>query len=70
MIVILSLCLTLGLISSRQARDTAEWFANEFRRAMMPLYSIQQGVIHSGYFDSIRDEIEKLITDSSDKRGE
>jgi hypothetical protein len=37
---------------------------------MMPLYSIQQGVIHSGYFDSIRDEIEKLITDSSDKRGE
>ena len=23
----------------------------------MPLYSIQQGVVHSGYFDSLADEI-------------
>lgn len=39
------------------ASETGQWFANEFRRAMMPLYSIQQGVIHSGYFDGLTDEI-------------
>ena len=40
-----------------QAQETADWFANEFRRAMMPLYSVQQGVIHSGYFDSLTTSI-------------
>lgn len=39
------------------ARETAQWFSNEFRRAMIPLYSVQQGVIHSGYFDSLADQI-------------
>ncbi|KAL7544496.1 hypothetical protein ACHAWF_007875, partial [Thalassiosira exigua] len=35
------------------ARETAEWFAGEFRRAMLPLYGVQQGVVHSGYFDEL-----------------
>jgi hypothetical protein len=36
-----------------QAMETAQWFSDEFRRAMLPLYSIQQGVIHSGFFDDL-----------------
>ncbi|KAL9184127.1 hypothetical protein ACHAXT_002213 [Thalassiosira profunda] len=36
-----------------QARETAEWFQNEFRKAMLPLYSVQQGVRHSGYFNEL-----------------
>jgi len=39
------------------ARETAEWFSNEFRRAMLPLYSVQQGVIHSGYFNDLPRQI-------------
>jgi len=39
------------------ARETAQWFSNEFRRAMLPLYSVQQGVIHSGYFDDLPRQI-------------
>lgn len=40
-----------------QARETAEWFSMQFRRAMLPLYSIQQGVVHSGYFDDLPTKI-------------
>jgi atrial natriuretic peptide receptor A len=39
------------------ARETGDWFANEFRKAMVPLYSVQQGVIHSNYFDEVAEEI-------------
>eukprot|EP00984_Skeletonema_dohrnii_P009306 scaffold3549_cov110-Skeletonema_dohrnii-CCMP3373.AAC.8 len=39
------------------ARETANWFSDEFRRAMLPLYSVQQGVLHSGYFDSLPEKI-------------
>ncbi|KAL9189326.1 hypothetical protein ACHAXT_011816, partial [Thalassiosira profunda] len=39
------------------AQETAQWFSNEFRRAMLPLYSVQQGVLHSGYFDGLAGEI-------------
>ena len=28
------------------AEETADWFANEFRRTMVPLYAVQQGVVH------------------------
>ena len=40
-----------------QARETGDWFANEFRKAMIPLYSVQQGVIHSNYFEDVAKEI-------------
>jgi hypothetical protein len=53
-----------------QARETAQWFSDEFRRAMLPLYSVQQGVIHSGYFDSLPELIgpypELVIPESLD----
>lgn len=39
------------------ARETGEWFANEFRKAMLPLYSVQQGVVHSGYFNEAAEKI-------------
>jgi len=39
------------------AAETAEWFSQQFRRAMLPLYSIQQGVVHSGYFDDLPNKI-------------
>lgn len=39
------------------ARETAQWFADEFRRAMIPLYAVQQGVVHSGYFDDLARQI-------------
>jgi len=39
------------------ARETGEWFANEFRKAMLPLYSVQQGVTHSNYFDDAATKI-------------
>jgi hypothetical protein len=40
-----------------KARDTATWFSNELRRAMMPLYGIRQAVIHSRYFENLTEEI-------------
>ena len=40
-----------------KARETGEWFSNEFRKAMLPLYSVQQGVVHSQYFDDAAIEI-------------
>mmetsp|Transcript_3823 Transcript_3823/g.8537 ORF Transcript_3823/g.8537 Transcript_3823/m.8537 type:complete len:1220 (+) Transcript_3823:92-3751(+) len=39
------------------ARETGTWFANEFRKAMLPLYSVQQSVIHSGYFNDAAEQI-------------
>ena len=39
------------------ANEVGEWFAAEFRRAMQPLYSVQQAVIFSGMFDDIPGKI-------------
>ena len=35
------------------ARETATYFANEFKRAFLPLYSLREAVTHSGYFDDL-----------------
>ena len=35
------------------ATETAGWFQKQFEDLMKPLFSIQQGVIHSGYFDDL-----------------
>ena len=47
----------LSLLPHIKARETGEWFSNEFRKAMLPLYSVQQGVVHSQYFDDAGIEI-------------
>jgi hypothetical protein len=43
--------------SERVARDSADWFKNEFQRALLPLYSVQQAVIHSPYFRHLSGQI-------------
>ena len=37
------------------ARETADYFAKEFKRAFLPLYSLREAVIHSGHFDELAD---------------
>mmetsp|Transcript_1825 Transcript_1825/g.4566 ORF Transcript_1825/g.4566 Transcript_1825/m.4566 type:complete len:1245 (+) Transcript_1825:180-3914(+) len=39
------------------ASETGAWFASEFRKAMIPLYSVQQAVQHSGYFDELAEKV-------------
>ena len=34
------------------ARAMTQWFSDKFRHTMLPLSSVQQDVIHLGYFDS------------------
>lgn len=39
------------------ARETADYFANEFRRSMVPLYALREAIQYSGYFDALPDQI-------------
>mmetsp|Transcript_304 Transcript_304/g.582 ORF Transcript_304/g.582 Transcript_304/m.582 type:complete len:781 (-) Transcript_304:106-2448(-) len=39
------------------ARETADYFANEFRRSMVPLYALREAIQYSGYFDALPDLI-------------
>jgi len=52
------------------ATETADWFTQEFRNAMLPLYAVQQAVMHSTYFDLLPSEIgpfpERIILGSNE----
>jgi hypothetical protein len=39
--------------AEQTALETAEWFRDEFQRALLPLYSIQQAVLYSPYFQHL-----------------
>mmetsp|Transcript_11154 Transcript_11154/g.25332 ORF Transcript_11154/g.25332 Transcript_11154/m.25332 type:complete len:820 (+) Transcript_11154:127-2586(+) len=39
------------------ATETAGYFASEFKKAFLPLYSLREAVHHSGYFDHLATEI-------------
>jgi len=39
------------------AKETAMYFSNEFKRAFIPLYSLREAVLHSGYFDELATQI-------------
>lgn len=45
------------LFFTLQARETADYFSQEFRASMVPLYALREAIQYSGYFDAIRDEI-------------
>lgn len=42
------------------AAETGQWFNDMFKRALLPLYSIQQAVIYSDYFKDLPQQIGKL----------
>jgi class 3 adenylate cyclase len=39
------------------ARETAAYFASEFKKAFVPLYSLREAIVHSGYFDDLATQI-------------
>ncbi|KAL7547557.1 hypothetical protein ACHAWF_010850 [Thalassiosira exigua] len=39
------------------ARETAGYFASEFKKAFVPLYSVREAVLHSGTFDDLPGKI-------------
>lgn len=51
--------------ASFTAMDTAQWFRDEFQKMLLPLYSLQQAVLHSPYFKNLTEQIGERLQEGS-----